>query len=107
MSTFRDAQIVRRINPRIELCVLERQRRMDIEALREQKLFGLRYIQPMRRDVTPEFCQWVRDLGLSANMFFSNTDADNRRFIGYGIQGILTDCPDVLVNTLEEMHGKR
>jgi hypothetical protein len=36
-------------------------------------------------------------------MFYSNTDADNRRYIGYGLRGILTDYPDLLLQTLEDL----
>jgi hypothetical protein len=42
-------------------------------------------------------------MGLWANLFYSNTDQDNRRFIGYGIQGILTDFPDILVQTIRDL----
>ena len=103
MSTYREAQLVREIDPDIALCILERQDRMDVASLERQKAFGCRYIQPVRSEVTPAFCQAARDLGLYANMFYSNTDEDNRRYIGYGVQGILTDLPDVLLHTIRDM----
>jgi len=103
MSTFEEAELVRAINPRIELCVLGSQGRMDLAALQKLKAFGCTCIQPWRDEVTPEFCRMVRELGLYANMFYSNTDADNRRYIGYGLKGILTDYPDVLMKTLKDM----
>jgi glycerophosphoryl diester phosphodiesterase len=103
MSTYREAALVRAINPRIELCVLERQQGMDVEALREQKAFGCRYVQPRRADVTAAFCQAAQELGLHLNMFYSNTDADNRRYIGHGLRGILTDYPDILLRTLDDL----
>ena len=49
------------------------------------------------------FCRWVKELGLYANMFYSNTDEDNRKYIGYGLQGILTDRPDILLRTIRDM----
>ncbi len=103
MSTTENAQLVRQMNPRIELCILAGQGRLSFEALRKLKAFGVRYVQPRRDDVTPEFCHWVRELGLCANMFYSNTDEDNRTFIGYGIPGILTDAPDVLLKTIQDL----
>ena len=103
VSTHADAEKVRRLNPRIELCVLETQGHMGPQELRRYKHFGCRFVQPRRDDVTPSFCRHVKDLGLFANMFYSNTDEDNRRFIGYGIQGILTDYPDVLLDTLRHI----
>ena len=103
MSTYREAQLVREINPDIALGILERQGRMDAASLERQKAFGCKYIQPVRSEVTPAFCQASRDLGLYANMFYSSTDEDNRRYIGYGIQGILTDYPDVLLETIHDL----
>lgn len=103
MSTFGEAALVRAINPRIELCVLGSQGRMNRAELQKLKAFGCTYIQPWRNEVTPEFCRTVRELGLYANMFYSNTDPDNRRYSGYGIHGILTDYPDVLIRTLKDM----
>jgi glycerophosphoryl diester phosphodiesterase len=103
MSTYKDASRVRAINPRIELCVLERAHPMDEASLRKQKEFGLTYIQPTWRDVTPELCEVARKLGLRSSMFFSNTDEDTRKYIGYGQQGIMTDCPDIVLRTLDTL----
>ena len=103
MSTFREAELVREVNPRIALCVLERQGQMDRESLERQKAFGCKYVQPRREDVDAAFCRWVEELGLYANMFYSNTDEDNRKYIGYGLQGILTDRPDILLRTIRDM----
>ena len=103
MSTYREAALVREVDPQIELCVIERQGRMDPASLQRQKAFGCQYVQPLRDQVSESFCGAVRELGLYANMFYSNTDQDNRRFIGYGIQGILTDAPNVLLQTVRDM----
>lgn len=103
VSTYREATAVREINPRIELCVLERPSRLDVETLRALKAFGCHYVQPRRDDVTPALCQAARELGLHMNMVYSNTDEDSRRYIGYGVRGILTDYPDVLLTTLADL----
>ena len=100
VSTFADAEAVRRTNPKIGLCVLERKLPLDMTMLRRIQAFGCRFLQPHRRDVTPQLCRRIREMGFWANLFYSNTDQDNRRFIGYGIQGILTDFPDILVQTI-------
>ena len=107
MNSYREADLVRAINPRIELCVLGQQGQMNAVALRAQKAYGCKYIQPGRADVNPEFCRMVQELGLYANMFYSNTDEDNRRYIGYGLQGILTDYPDVLAQTIKDIANER
>jgi len=106
MSTFEEAARVRAIDPAVELCVTARQGQMDLAALQRQRDFGCRYVQPLRRDVTPEFCAAARSLGLYANMFFANSDADSRLYVEMGIQGILTDHPDIVIATLQTM-GRR
>lgn len=104
VTDFEVAKTIRKLDKDIELCVLNRQGKMDIATLREQKEFGCTYLQPLRKDVTKEFCLAVRELGLCANMFYSNTDEDNRKFIAMGMQGILTDYPDILVDTVKNLH---
>ena len=103
ISTFSDAAGVRRINPKIDLCVLERKLPLDYTMLQRMKEFGCRFLQPHRRDVTAQLCRRIREMGFWANLFYSNTDQDNRRFIGYGIQGILTDAPDILIHTIRDL----
>ena len=103
MSTFADAEAARRINPQIGLCVLERGLPLDIPMLRRMQAFGCRFLQPHRRDVTPQLCLHIKEMGFWANLFYSNTDRDNRRFLALGIQGILTDFPDILVQTIGDL----
>lgn len=103
MSTFEDAEKVRKINRRIEICILERKKALDEDMLKQMKAFGCRYLQPHRRDVTPALCSRIREMGFYANMFHSNTDEDNRRFISWGMQGIMTDAPDVLLQTIQTL----
>ena len=98
VSDFDVANRVRDLNADIEICVLNRQKDMDVAALHEHKEYGLRYVQPRRKDVTEEFCHGVRELGLHANMFYSNTEEDNLKFLNAGIQGIMTDYPDILID---------
>ncbi|PCJ56294.1 MAG: hypothetical protein COA79_19185 [Planctomycetota bacterium] len=100
---FEVARCVRELNENIEICVLNRQGKMDIESLREQKEFGCHYVQPLQKDVTEEFCHAVKEMNLYANMFYSNTKEDNLRYIELGLQGILTDHPDILIDTIENM----
>ncbi len=103
MSGFDEARAVRRIDPDIALCVTDRGRRLDMAVLKEHKAFGCQYVQPLRGDVTRELCAATREMGLCANMFFSNTDADNRHYVGLDIPGILTDHADVLIGTLRSL----
>ena len=100
MSTFKEAEAVREINPKIDLCVLERQWNLDEEALCELRDFGCDIIQPGRGVVTPEFCEMAYSMGFVANMFYSNTAEDNETFIACGVRGILTDTPDILLKQI-------
>lgn len=101
MINYTEAEKIRAIDSDIELCVLDRP--TTINTLLKLKNFGCRYIQPRRPDITNEFCGKCRELDLFANLYYSNTDEDNRYFINLGIQGILTDYPDILLNTIENM----
>lgn len=103
LSTFADAELVRQINSRIELCVLERKRPLDLVLLKEMKIFGCKFLQPHRRDVTPELCLQIDELGFYANMYFSDTVEDHHHFITAGVRGIITDDPALLVQTLKNM----
>ena len=107
MSTFMEARHVRHLDDRIELCVLERQGHMTVEGLKQHRDFGCRYVQPFRTDVTRAFCEAARGMGLCANMFYANTDEDNRKYLELGIPGVLTDRPDLLIDTVRRMDGKR
>ena len=93
ISTFEQAKIVKKLNSGIEICVGE-----ERDNLKRHKEFGSRLIQPWKKFITPGFCREIAELGLWANMFFSNTSEENRKYLNYGIQGIMTDLPDLLLN---------
>jgi glycerophosphoryl diester phosphodiesterase len=92
IATFAQAETVKNINSRIEVCVGE-----ERNNLQRHKDFGSKIIQPTANFVSPEFCYKIKELGLWANMFYSNTPEDNKKFLGYGIQGIMTDLPDLFI----------
>ncbi len=103
MNSFAEAEMVRALNPRIQLCVLEGQDRITPDGIRKHPAFGACCMQPWREQVTPELCEAARVLGMPLNMFYSLSDADHRRFIGYGLRGILTDHPDILQHTVASL----
>lgn len=92
LATFKQAQAVKDINPQIEICVGE-----ERNNLKRHKEFGSRIVQPWKDYVTPEFCREITKLELWANMFFSNTQKENEKYLSYGLQGIMTDLPDLLI----------
>jgi len=93
IALFADIEKYREINPRIDLCVGE-----DRTNLSRHKNAGLTFLQPCFHDVNPDFCKKIKECSLCANMFFSNTDQDNKKYVSYGIKGIMTDFPDILIN---------
>lgn len=103
VSRFSDAEMIRRMDSRIDLCILERRQKLDINLLKQMSSFGCRFLQPHRRDLTPELCESINRMDFFANLFYSNTVEDHRRFIAWGVKGILTDDPALLVDTLKEM----
>ena len=102
MNSFREAALVRAINPRIEICALEK-RHMQLESLRIHQALGYWYLSPLSEDINPQSCQAAREMGLYPSMFYSNTDQDNRTYIRRGAQCITTDFPDILIQTGEAL----
>jgi glycerophosphoryl diester phosphodiesterase len=53
------------------------------------------------RVVTPEFIRAAHERGLRVDVWTIDSEADMRRLLGYGVDGIMTDRPDVLTELLE------
>ena len=56
------------------------------------------------RIVTPGFIRAAHGQGLRVDVWTIDTEADMRRLLGYGVDGIMTDRPDVLARLLEGGH---
>ncbi|MCD6121507.1 MAG: glycerophosphodiester phosphodiesterase [Spirochaetales bacterium] len=104
VSTFETAEKIKELDSGIEICILERKREYDDALLIEMKNFGCTFIQPHRRDITIDFVQKIKNIGFLANLYYSNTDGDNKLFISYGMQGILTDYPDILISSVHSLN---
>jgi glycerophosphoryl diester phosphodiesterase len=53
------------------------------------------------RIVTPGFIRAAHELGLRIDVWTIDSEADMRRLLGYGVDGIMTDRPDVLAKLLK------
>jgi glycerophosphoryl diester phosphodiesterase len=53
------------------------------------------------RIVTPGFIRAAHERGLRVDVWTIDSEADMRRLLGYGVDGIMTDRPDVLAELLE------
>lgn len=64
---------------------------------------GFCVLQPGRAMLSQEFCDTVHQAGMHANVFYADTPEDMKRFIRWGIDGILTNCPALLKEVLRTM----
>ena len=92
LPSFKQAKVFRGINSRVAICVGE-----ERENLQKHKVFGVDFIQPYKTLINTEFCKKIQDMNLCANMFYSNTNEENEKYIKCGIKGIMTDRPDILI----------
>ena len=53
------------------------------------------------RIVTPGFIRAAHERGLRVDVWTIDSEADMRRLLGYGVDGIMTDRPDILARVLE------
>jgi glycerophosphoryl diester phosphodiesterase len=53
------------------------------------------------RIVTPGFIRTAHERGLRVDVWTIDSEADMRRLLGYGVDGIMTDRPDVLAELLK------
>lgn len=98
---YDEAQRIRNIDPEIELCVLNRPAPTTMAALHTMKDFGCKVAQPRWTDITPEYCQVSRELGIFSNVYYANLPRDIRRYAEMGIQGILSDYTENLIDFIE------
>ena len=53
------------------------------------------------RVMTPGFIRAAHERGLRVDVWTIDSEADMRRLLGHGVDGIMTDRPDVLAELLE------
>jgi glycerophosphoryl diester phosphodiesterase len=58
------------------------------------------------RVVTPGFIRAAHERGLRVDVWTIDSEADMRRLLGYGVDGIMTDRPDVLKRVLDGSETK-
>jgi len=75
------------------------------EYIRRCVELGCRVTQPGRHLMSAEWVSKLHDAGLVGNVFYANTEQDMRRYIAMGIDGILTDEPELLLKVRAELSG--
>ncbi len=104
MSSFEAAEQVRKIDPEVEVAVLGQwDKRATVPEIEKCKAFGCRFIQPPIEHLTDETLTCCRDLGVHANIFFSDIDTEIRQLIQRGVSGILTNRIDILRETVDSV----
>ena len=81
---------VRNYSKEIEICLTPKERAKP-ENLRKCADFGCRYVQPVRESVTPETFALCRELGLRANVFYSDDPREAEELRKMGAGGIMTN----------------
>lgn len=93
---------VRTIAPNVPCCWLP-MCEDGLEYIRRAKAVGFGILQPGRGMMSAEFCAAVHEADMTANVFYANTAEDMRQYMDWGIDGILTDDPQLM----QEVRGKR
>ena len=89
-------ELVKSIDPRVEICNLSVNPTSDYIA--RSAAIGCRILQPRHHQVDRAFVQDAQEQGMQVNPFFANDEPEMRRLISCGVDGILTDHPDLLMN---------
>ncbi len=86
------AQMVREYSPEIEICLTPGWHERALpKNLRLCADFGCRFVQPTVQSVTRETFTLCREMGLHANVFFTDDPAEAARLHKLGADGVLTN----------------
>ncbi len=107
LASLDDVDLVRKLDAKIEICFTPPwSQRGSEESLRQCQKLGCRFVQPVVEHSGAECYHLCRELQLRANSFYSDTDICNRIVLAQGSTGIISNRPDVLLDTLREL-GRR
>ena len=105
MRDYEEADFIRSIDKDIELCVLNRPAPTRLADLHTMKDYGCKVAQPRWTDITYEYCQTSRDLGIFSNVYYANLRRDIEKYDQMGIQGILCDYTENIVSYVNDTYG--
>ena len=94
--------IVRAIDPEIELCVTrgwqDRTDPANLRICREQD--GCRFVQPVREFTTAESFRLIKELGMRGNVFFCDEPEVLKNLREMGAEGILTNKAHLMMQSI-------
>ncbi len=97
------AEEVRKIAPEAELCITPGwKERATPEMLQFCRDAGCRFVQPIREFSTPETFRICRELGLFANVFFTDDPAGMTALAEAGADGVMTNRAELLCRAREK-----
>ncbi|MDD3695617.1 MAG: glycerophosphodiester phosphodiesterase family protein [Lentisphaeria bacterium] len=97
-------ETIRKIDAKIEICFTPAWNlRGSPEGLRQCKELGCRFVQPVVNYSGPDCYRLCRELGLRANAFYVDTDLDIRLLLAQGADGMLSNRPDIVRDSLLEL----
>jgi len=82
---------VREIAPKLETCSLTRPSGVDY--VEESLQLGCRILQPGHNGVSPDLVTAAHRHGMEVNVFYADDEAEMKRLIEMGVDGILTNYP--------------
>ncbi|MGQ9731158.1 MAG: glycerophosphodiester phosphodiesterase [Candidatus Zipacnadales bacterium] len=90
----------RRMDENIRLCWLPPGGGKDLEYIDDAYYMGYNIIQPTYRAVTPEFVEYARKKKMWINVFWADDEHLMRQLTEMGVNGILTNKPELLQKVL-------
>jgi glycerophosphoryl diester phosphodiesterase len=93
-------ELCRKIQPGLRTCNLAT---VPVDSyISRSKSLGCRILQPKNTDVDIDFLLEAHSLGMVVNPFYADDPDEMRRLIDCGVDGILTNRPDLLVDLVRE-----
>ncbi len=90
--------LARELDPNRPICNLTGQR--DAKSLDRNKKTGSTTVQAFAKYVTPQFVEKAHKMGIVVNVFYADHVNEMRRLIDCGVDGILTNEPEMLLRVL-------
>lgn len=101
LSSFEAAERCRSIDPKAKYGILAGWNERSLpESIRKCYAAGAQFAQPIRESIVPETYDAIRETGILANVFEASTKEEMLPLLENGINGILTNRIDILVNTI-------
>ncbi|MFH2068371.1 MAG: glycerophosphodiester phosphodiesterase family protein [Candidatus Omnitrophota bacterium] len=88
-------KLVKKIQPKLEICNLSR--KPENTYIKRSLSVGCYILQPENIQVNQSFVEEAHRHGMEVNPFYADDIAEMRRLIQCGVDGILTNYPDVLL----------